>query len=168
MHEGRHDGRVDGIQYFKCANETQKNNGLFIQISRIKEIKSKVAERKAWSLKKMPKALTNNDQYVPSKMSEDAMKKIGQKLLSTCIRLSKVNNQALYLLPWLDINNRDKNNYSKMTIAEAKKAFRQKGVTRRLISDVDMDDLGDHILIGFPYDETNGTNTGTVRVYQEP
>lgn len=28
-----------------------------------------------------------------------------------------------------------------MTIAEAKKAFRQKGVTRRLISDVDMDDF---------------------------
>ena len=50
--------------------------------------------------------------------------------------LEKTQNKEI-----LKINNSDSNHYSKMTIAEAKKAFRQKGVTRRLISDVDMDDF---------------------------
>ena len=138
---GRNNGKVEGVQYFRCLNEPEQNNGLFVQISRIKEMKSKVLERKAWSLKKIPKTLMKNDQYAPSKLTDDVVKKIGQKLRAACFRVSKTSNQISSLVPWLNMSNSNNDKYLNMTVAEIKKAFRQKGVTRRLISDVDMDDF---------------------------
>ena len=78
---------------------------------------------------------------MPSKLTDDVMKKIGQKLRATCFRVSKTSNQISSILPWLDPSYYDVNKGKEMKIGEIKKALRQKGVTRRLISDVDMDDF---------------------------
>ena len=64
-----------------------------------------------------------------------------QKLRAACFRVSKTSNQISSLVPWLNMSNSNNDKYLNMTVAEIKKAFRQKGVTRRLISDVDMDDF---------------------------
>ena len=48
-------------------------------------------------------------------------------------------NSSYFGIGTINVSNNDK--YLNMTVAEIKKAFRQKGVTRRLISDVDMDDF---------------------------
>ena len=117
--------------------------GCSFNYQRIKDMKSKVVKRKAWTLKDTPKTLASKGQYVPSKLPEDVMKKIGEKLRAACFRVSKTNKVASSILPWLEIgsNNGENHLYLQMTIAEIKKAFRQKGVTRRLISEEDMDDF---------------------------
>ena len=138
---GRHNGRVDDVQYFRCTNDSAGDHGLFIQLSRIKEIKSKVVKRKAWTLKDTPKTLGTKGHYIPSKLPEDVMKKIGEKLRATCFRVSKTNKVVSSILPWLETNTGESHRYLQMTIGEIKKALRQKGVTRRLISDEDMDDF---------------------------
>ena len=140
---GRHNGRVDDVQYFRCANDSAGDHGLFIQLSRIKDMKSKVVKRKAWTLKDTPKTLVTKSQYVPSKLPEDVMKKIGEKLRAACFRVSKTNKVASSILPWLEVGsiNGGDHRHLQMTISEIKKAFRQKGVTRRLISEEDMDDF---------------------------
>ena len=41
-------------------------------------------KRKAWTLKDTPKTLATKSQYVPSKLPEDVMEKIGEKLRAAC------------------------------------------------------------------------------------
>ena len=131
---GKHNGVVDGIEYFQCENNDM--GGVFVKEEVLAILRRSKGEKQVWqrlasSQRKRSKS--------PSKLNLYQANRIGYKLKSVCFRATDLGGEKFSpVVSWLDTNKVNLASQD-MPFKELKKSFRKIGVTRRLVPDTEMD-----------------------------